>query len=74
MQPDGQSWKMDPVKPYRTQEHTIFSNTVMLWGGFLFLYIFFTVCIFFNRKIRYFRYLQKYDTPKFEFVAETGGC
>ena len=62
------------------QQHTIFSNTEMLWGGFPFpfLYIFFYNTFFFNWKIRYFAceifYPLLLHLQKFESVAETGGC
>ena len=64
------------------QQHTIYSNTEMLWGGFLFFifflqYIFFSIEKFVILRVKYYPlllHLQKCDTPKFEFVAETGGC
>ena len=58
----------------------------MLWGGFHFLFLYsFLQYVFLNWKIRYFAcwiwilyplllHLQKCETPKFEFVADTGCC
>ena len=68
------------------QQHTIFSNTEMCGVVFFFFFCIFVLqygffqlknsfsffCQF--RSIFLFLYIQKCDTSKFEFVAETGGC
>ena len=83
-------WSTDwfPVKPYRTppSSNIQYSATQKFCGVFFFFFfcIFFYSTFFFSiEKIvilgvkniyPLLLHLQKCDTPKFEFVAESGGC